>query len=53
VNPGERVVTEGGVGLSDGAKVKVEKPGEGKSDGKKDDEKKDDDKDEKDQKPAK
>jgi multidrug efflux pump subunit AcrA (membrane-fusion protein) len=27
--PGEQVVVEGGVGLSDGAKVKVEKPGEG------------------------
>jgi HlyD family secretion protein len=39
VNPGERVVAEGGVGLSDGAKVKVEKPGQAKADDKKDDDK--------------
>ena len=37
--PGEKVVVEGGVGLSDGAKVKVEKPG-------------DEDKDDKDEKPS-
>ena len=30
LNPGELVVVEGGVGLSDGAKVKVEKPGDEK-----------------------
>jgi len=44
IEPGARVVTEGGVGLSDGAKVKVEKPGE---------DKKEDKKEEKEEKPAK
>ena len=43
VDAGARVVSEGGVGLSDGAKVKVEKPGEGKEDKK----------EEKEEKPAK
>ena len=47
VEVGDQVVVEGGVGLGDGAKVKIEKPGEGekkegdkKDDGKKEDEKK-------------
>ena len=44
VNPGERVVSEGGVGLSDGAKVKIEKPGEGKGDEKKDEKEEKDEK---------
>jgi HlyD family secretion protein len=43
VEPGERVITEGGVGLEDKAKVRVMKPGE-KAAGEKDD-KDDDDKD--------
>ena len=29
VHPGERVVTVGGLGLEDGAKVRIVKPGEG------------------------
>jgi hypothetical protein len=41
VEPGERVITEGGVGLEDKAKVRVMKPGE-KAAGEKED--KDDEK---------
>lgn len=37
--PGEKIVVEGGVGLSDGAKVKVEKAGEKEKDDKEKDEK--------------
>jgi len=47
VDAGARVVSEGGVGLTDGAKVKIEKPGEGKK------EEKDDKKEEKEEKPSK
>ena len=40
LEPGARVVTEGGLGLEDGAKVSVEDPGNSKSDANADDEKK-------------
>ena len=39
VEPGERVITEGGVGLEDKAKVRVMKPGE-KAAGEKDEDEK-------------
>jgi multidrug efflux pump subunit AcrA (membrane-fusion protein) len=47
IDAGVRVVSEGGVGLSDGAKVKIEKPGDDKKDDK------DDKKEEKEEKKAK